>query len=158
MHAQLSISSLKAQSPPAHAASARAPEMAVVARTTRLRERRRLLLLLCAAAFAAGEEEDAALEKENEELKQRLQILQERIKEEEQYSYVVTRGYIAGAENVYMETMDVMSAKQWCNSNANCFGFTFLGGEGDEQGEDEVKPQKLIRTFIGPRLLGYCRR
>lgn len=53
--------------------------------------------------------------------------------------YVVTRGYIAGAENVYMETMEVASAKQWCNSNPNCFGFTFLGGaDGEQQPDDEV--------------------
>ena len=115
-----------------------------------------LLLLCAAAAAAAAEEEDAALEKENEELKQRLQMLQERIKEEEQYSYVVTRGYIAGAENVYMETMDIFSAKQYCNSNAKCFGFTFLGGEGDQQPEDEVtvtfkgEPEKGTNLDVEP--------
>lgn len=78
------------------------------------------------------------LEDENEALKQRLQLLQEQLKEEEQYSYVVARGLIAGVENVYMETMEVQSAKQWCNSNAACFGFSFLGDSPDQVPEDEV--------------------
>ena len=43
------------------------------------------------------------------------------------YSYVVVKGYIADAENVWMETMEVDEAKQYCNANAKCKGFTFAG-------------------------------
>lgn len=97
----------------------------------------------CNGAIADSAE---ALEQENEQLKERLKLLQEHLKDEERYSYVVTRGYIAGAENVYMETMEVASAKQWCNSNSGCYGFTFLGStDGEQQPDDEVTV-----TFKGP--------
>jgi hypothetical protein len=43
------------------------------------------------------------------------------------YSYVVVKGYITDAENVWMETMEVDEAKQYCNANAKCKGFTFAG-------------------------------
>ena len=43
------------------------------------------------------------------------------------YSYVVVKGYIADAENVWMETMEVDEAKHYCNANAKCKGFTFAG-------------------------------
>lgn len=74
------------------------------------------------------------------ELQDRLKALQERLQEEEQYSYVVSKGMIIGAENVYMETMELTDAKQWCNSNSQCKGFTFLAPmEGDSaQPEEEV--------------------
>jgi hypothetical protein len=110
--------------------------------------RPRLLLLFgCFATRVACDDDSAeALEQENEQLKERLKLLQEHLKDEEQYSYVVTRGYIAGAENVYMETMEVASAKQWCNSNPGCYGFTFLGStDGEQQPDDEVTV-----TFKGP--------
>ena len=58
--------------------------------------------------------------------------------EQEKFSYVVSKGMVVGAENVYMETMELGVAKQWCNSNANCKGFTFLAGEDGLQPEDEV--------------------
>ena len=37
------------------------------------------------------------------------------------------KGYIADAENVWMETMEVDEAKHYCNANAKCKGFTFAG-------------------------------
>ena len=40
---------------------------------------------------------------------------------------VVVKGYITDAENVFMETMEVDEAKQYCNANAKCKGFTFAG-------------------------------
>ena len=46
------------------------------------------------------------------------------------------KGYITDAENVFMETMEVDEAKQYCNANAKCKGFTFAGPE--ERPEDEV--------------------
>jgi hypothetical protein len=89
------------------------------------------------ASAAAGSQ--ASLEDENAALQARLKALQTRLKEEEQYSYIVAKGMIADAENVFMETMDLVSAKQWCNSNERCKGFTFLGGEdGAEQQDEEV--------------------
>lgn len=100
-----------------------------------------LLSLASIAPAVSGESaaDTAALEKENVELQQRLAALQERLKEEEQYSYVVSKGMIVGAENVYMETMELTDAKQWCNSNAQCKGFTFLAPlDGSQQPEDEV--------------------
>ena len=78
------------------------------------------------------------LEKENEELQQRLKVLQNQLKEEEQYSYIITRGFISGAENVFSETMEAAEAKQWCNSHDECKGFSYLGGDGIEEPEDEV--------------------
>ena len=64
--------------------------------------------------------EASDLEKENEELQQRLKVLQNQLKEEEQFSYIVTRGFISGAENVFSETMEAAEAKQWCNSHDEC--------------------------------------
>jgi hypothetical protein len=109
-----------------------------------------VLFLACIVARASCDDNveasAEALEQENEQLKERLKLLQEHLKDEEQFSYVVTRGYIAGAENVYMETMEVANAKQWCNSNPGCYGFTFLGGsDGEQQPDDEVTV-----TFKGP--------
>ena len=100
-----------------------------------------LLIYLFVSTRGAGEQEDEeALNKENEALKLRLAALQERLKEEEQYTYVVAKGMIGGAENVYMETMEIGDAKQWCNSNAKCKGFSFLGSSegGQNEPEDEV--------------------
>ena len=92
------------------------------------------ILLSCAAATLA--DEALTLEQENEQLQQRLAALQGALKEEEQYSYVVSKGMIAGAENVFMETMELTDAKNWCNSNAQCKGFTFLApAEGESQPE-----------------------
>ena len=106
----------------------------------------RMLPALCLITLAANvaADDDAstiALEKENTELQQRLKLLQERLKEEEKYSYVVSKGMIIGAENVYMETMELADAKQWCNSNSQCKGFTFLAPMDSEsdQPDDEVK-------------------
>ena len=82
------------------------------------------------------ESESEALEAENEQLKQRLKALETKLKEEQQWTYVVVKGYISGAENVFMETMEVDQAKQYCNANPQCQGFTFNGP--DERPEDEV--------------------
>ena len=81
-----------------------------------------------------GETDSAAAE--TEALKQRLQALEDELEEDLAKSYLVVRGYIAGSENVFMETMDVDSAKAWCNSHADCKGFTFGGDM--ERPEDEV--------------------
>eukprot|EP00965_Chrysotila_dentata_P200303 6179904-Pleurochrysis_carterae.AAC.2 len=78
-----------------------------------------------------------ALAAENAMLKLRLNALKQEASEmEPRYSYVVVKGYIAGAQNVYMETMGVDEAKQYCNSNPKCKGFTFNGPH--EHPEDEV--------------------
>ena len=109
-------------------------------------------LLLLAAAARGDDELDLSanieeqhesddldgLEKENKELVERLAMLEDRLKEEEQFTYIVTRGFISGAETIYSETMEVVQAKQWCNSNAECKGFSFLGGESLGDPEDEV--------------------
>ena len=60
------------------------------------------------------------------ELQDRLKALQERLQEEEQYSYVVSKGMIIGAENVYMETMELTDAKQWCNSSKSRMGLRII--------------------------------
>ena len=87
------------------------------------------------AAPAPGDEE-AALADENQALKLKLKRLQAELEEETKYSYVVVKGYITDAENVFMETMEIDEAKQYCNANPKCKGFTFSGPE--ERPEDEV--------------------
>ena len=82
--------------------------------------------------------DEKKLEDENTELQERLKALQNQLKEEEQFSYIVTRGFITGAENVFSETMEVAEGKQWCNSHDECKGFYFLGGDGIDQPDDEV--------------------
>lgn len=68
------------------------------------------------------------LSRENEELKERLQVLERELKEsDKQWGYVVVKGLIVDSENVYMETMDVDQAKQYCNAHPECKGFTFGG-------------------------------
>lgn len=83
------------------------------------------------------------------QLKQRLQVLQERLHEEEKFTYVVVKGYIGGVENVYEETMEVPMAKQWCNSQPTCSGFSYFG---DEQPDDEVTVTFKGMTTAGERL------
>ncbi len=34
--------------------------------------------------------------------------------------------YLSGAENVYMETMEIAEAKQWCNANEKCHGARYF--------------------------------
>ena len=95
-------------------------------------------LALCLLTVSA-DDEATNLEEEHELLKQRLAALQTKLKEEEQFSYVVSKGMIVDAENVFMETMELMDAKQWCNSNPNCKGFTFLAPmNGATEPDDEV--------------------
>ena len=48
----------------------------------------------------------------------------------------MVKGYITDAENVFGETMEIDEAKQFCNANPKCKGFTFAGP--DERPEDEV--------------------
>ena len=68
------------------------------------------------------------LSKENEQLKERLKVLEKELKgSDTKWGYVVVKGLIVDAENVYMETMDVDQAKQYCNANPECKGFTFGG-------------------------------
>lgn len=98
-----------------------------------------LPLLLGSAARAApapGDEEEATLADENQALKLKLERLQAALEEETKYSYVVVKGYITDSENVFMETMEIDEAKQFCNANPKCKGFTFAGPE--ERPEDEV--------------------
>ena len=86
-----------------------------------------------------GEADADAIEAENAQLRNRLKALEDRLADERQYSYVVTKGYLSGAETVYMETMEVAEAKQWCNANQQCKGFTFLApAESDAEPDDEV--------------------
>jgi hypothetical protein len=97
-----------------------------------------LPLLLGIDASTDAEPED--IESENEKLRQRLKELESQLHEAEAFSYVVAKGYIAGAETIFMETMEVAEAKQWCNANPNCKGFTFLAPleDGDSQANDKV--------------------
>ena len=60
-------------------------------------------------------------------LQLKLKRLEDELQQELKYSYVVVKGYITDAENVFMETMEVDEAKQYCNANAKCKGFTFAG-------------------------------
>ena len=60
--------------------------------------------------------------------------------------------YITDAENVFMETMEVEEAKQYCNAHAKCKGFTFAGPE--EHPEDEARAPHLA---ISPRARGAPR-
>lgn len=95
--------------------------------------------ILLGLALLCGADEEDELATENEMLKKRLEALESRMRDEQQYTYLVAKGYISGAENVYMETMEVAEAKQWCNANVECKGFTFLApAEGESQPEDEV--------------------
>ena len=72
---------------------------------------------------------------------------------------------IVGAENVYMETMELMSAKNWCNSSPQCKGFTFLTptidgtepddevtvtfkGEPEEGGSLHVEPDVAYVSYV----------
>ncbi len=55
---------------------------------------------------------------------------------EVQHTYVVVKGMIVDASNVFAESMDVDDAKAWCNSNDECLGFTFAGPT--ERPDDEV--------------------
>lgn len=123
-------------------------------------------LLVATVHLAACEESQEALESENEALRQRLQALEGRLKDEEQFSYVVTKGFIGGAENVYMETMEIQEAKQWCNAHAECKGFTFLGGEGEQEPDDEVTvtfkgepaPGESLETFPDQAYISYVKQ
>jgi len=96
------------------------------------------LLLLATHALGAPTNEpgsELAVE-ENMLLKLRLQALEDELRDEKRHSYVVVHGYITGSENVLVETMDVDTAKAWCNSHRSCKGFTFGGAE--ERPGDEV--------------------
>ena len=84
----------------------------------------------------AEADEAGQIASENEMLRLRLHALKDAMAEDLQFSYVVVKGYISGAENVYMETMGVDEAKTYCNSNSRCKGFTFSGPS--ERPEDEV--------------------
>jgi len=98
--------------------------------------RRRETLLLSMLTACTSSENDA-LSKENAELKERLQVLENELQaSDKKWGYVVVKGLIVDAENVYMETMDVHEAKQYCNAHPECKGFTFGGP--DERPEDEV--------------------
>lgn len=94
------------------------------------------LILVLALGAPTNSETDGSLAEENELLKLRLQALEDELQEEKRHSYVVVHGYIAEAENVMMETMDIDQAKAWCNSHKRCKGFTFGGA--DERPGDEV--------------------
>lgn len=94
-----------------------------------------LLLVSCLPPRMALD--DAAALAEQHELRLRLDALESQLNgDEQQYAYVIVKGYIEDAGNLYQETMDVDEAKAYCNSNAECKGFTFLGPE--EHPEDEV--------------------
>lgn len=80
--------------------------------------------------------EAAQLTDENQALRLKLKTLEAALKEEIKFSYVVVKGYITDAENVFMETMEVDEAKQYCNANLQCKGFTFAGP--DDRPGDEV--------------------
>ena len=89
----------------------------------------------------------------------RLQALEDELEEDIAKSYLVVRGYIAGSENVFMETMDVDSAKAWCNSHADCKGFTFGGDM--ERPEDEVAAAREATAqarATDPAVLSLCLR
>ncbi len=107
-----------------------------------VRPRTALLLLLLAVArrstvhASVEEESQSSLDAENKQLKERLSQLEEQLKEEVKYSYMVSKGYIVGAEMIYMETMEVAEAKQWCNAKEECKGFSFGGPL--ESPDDEV--------------------
>ena len=97
------------------------------------------LLLALAGAQEVPSHDAQEMEAENEELRNRLRVLEEKLHDDAQYAYVVQKGYLSGAETIYMETMEVAEAKQWCNANANCKGFTFLApAEGEVEPDDEV--------------------
>lgn len=87
------------------------------------------LLSAVAAATAAAtpDLETAQLAEENSMLQLKLKRLEDELQQELKYSYVVVKGYITDAENIFMETMEVDEAKQYCNANADCKGFTFGG-------------------------------
>eukprot|EP00967_Tisochrysis_lutea_P055086 scaffold69075_cov36-Tisochrysis_lutea.AAC.2 len=104
------------------------------------------LILVLALGAPTNSETDGSLAEENELLKLRLQALEDELQEEKRHSYVVVHGYIAEAENVMMETMDIDQAKAWCNSHKRCKGFTFGGA--DERPGDEVTV-----TFKTPAIL-----
>ena len=106
---------------------------AMLTTTSRLLASLALLPSVLVAPVEEPEGETDSAAAETEALKQRLQALED---EDIAKSYLVVRGYIAGSENVFMETMDVDSAKAWCNSHADCKGFTFGGDM--ERPEDEV--------------------
>ena len=101
--------------------------------------------VVISSAIADSAEENAVAS-ENAMLRKRLQALEEHLEREKQYSYVRANGYLSGADTVFMETMEVAEAKQWCNGNKECKGFTYLkpvdggtdGGNSDEEEEEEV--------------------
>ena len=93
----------------------------------RLRLASLLSAVVAAGAAAVADTEAADLAAENSMLQLKLKRLEDELQQELKYSYVVVKGYIADAENVWMETMEVDEAKQYCNANAKCKGFTFAG-------------------------------
>ncbi|KAL1522977.1 hypothetical protein AB1Y20_017940 [Prymnesium parvum] len=96
----------------------------------------KVLMLLASATRSIAQEssEDEVISKENEDLKQRIQELETQL--DRKWGYMVVKGMIVDAENIFMETMEVEEAKQYCNSRPECKGFTFGGPE--ERPEDEV--------------------
>uniref|UniRef100_A0A7S2NRX2 Uncharacterized protein n=1 Tax=Haptolina brevifila TaxID=156173 RepID=A0A7S2NRX2_9EUKA len=62
--------------------------------------------------------------------------------------------------------MEVAEAKQWCNANVNCKGFTFLApSEGDAQPDDEVtvtfkgipEPGDALKVDADPAMVSYIK-
>ena len=83
----------------------------------------------------------------------------------QELSRPATARYITDAENVFMETMEVEEAKQYCNAHATCKGFTFAGPE--EHPEDEARslprpicplsaPYLPISHLVTSQLLPIC--
>ena len=112
--------------------------------------------------------EDAKIAAENSELRSRLKVLQERLDEERQYSYVRANGYLSGAETIFMETMEVAEAMQWCNARPDCKGFTYLApldreGDGDEEEEvtitfkGEAEPGSAFRVDADVAQVSYIK-
>ena len=124
-----------------------------------------LLLLVAPPELSASTAaEDAAVAAENEQLRSRLKVLENRLEEERQYSYVRANGYVSSTETIYEETMEVAEAKQWCNANAECKGFTFLApAEGDEEEEVTItfkgSPEAgtALKVDADPSMVSYIK-
>ena len=106
---------------------------------------------------------DDAIAIENEQLRSRLKALESRLDEERQFSYVRASGYLGGAATIYEETMEVAEAKQWCNANPECKGFTFLAPlEGDDEQEVTVTfkgtpESKALQVISDPSMASYIK-
>mmetsp|Transcript_4235 Transcript_4235/g.7079 ORF Transcript_4235/g.7079 Transcript_4235/m.7079 type:complete len:225 (-) Transcript_4235:86-760(-) len=105
-----------------------------------------LLSFISHLRYVTGHADDITAE--NKMLKLRLRALEDQLQEEAQFSYVVVKGYITGAENVFLETMSIDEAKAYCNSNPGCKGFTFGGS--DERPEDEVTVTFKAGSKVAP--------